>query len=104
LLVENGGQVVNSGGGYVGFIGGSNGFATVDGVGSIWDSQFFQVGGSGAALMTIRNGATAISRLTGANSVSLGEQVSGNGTVRVQSGASWVNQGSMVIGTKGTAR
>ena len=31
LLVENGGRVQNTGGGFVGFIGGSNGFATVDG-------------------------------------------------------------------------
>ena len=102
LLIENSGEVANTAAGYVGFIGGSNGSAMVDGVGSIWYSSFFQVGGSGIGALTVQNGGAAVSQLTGANSVSLGEMASGVGTVTVDGvGSDWINLGSVVIGTNG---
>ena len=56
IAIENGGTVEN-GRGFVGTFDGSDGTATVDGIGSVWiNRDSLEVGGRGAAFVAIKNG------------------------------------------------
>ena len=84
LNVLNGGVVSNTSG-YVGYLSGSTGTATVDGAGSQWNSTSLDVGGNGSiaegnASLTVSN--------SGAVSVTNALQIWSTGTVNANSGGS----------------
>jgi T5SS/PEP-CTERM-associated repeat protein len=57
LNVQNGGKVINAGSGYVSFLQGSIGTATVSGAGSQWNTgQTLFVGGSGTGTLNVQDG------------------------------------------------
>jgi T5SS/PEP-CTERM-associated repeat protein len=99
LTIQNGGAVSNAGFGYLGFVAGSTGSATVDGAGSAWtNSSTLNVGYSGAGTLTIQNGG-AVSDVTGV--LGLGPGSTGSATVD-GAGSSWTNSGNVYVGILGT--
>jgi T5SS/PEP-CTERM-associated repeat protein len=99
LTIQNGGAVSNAGFGYLGFVAGSTGSATVDGAGSAWtNSSTLNVGYSGAGTLTIQNGG-AVSDVTGV--LGLGPGSTGSATVD-GAGSTWTNSGDFYVGRSGT--
>jgi len=93
------GANVACGCGYLGYISGSQGTATVTGTGSKWtNSRDLYVGLSGTGTLEITDGGEV------SNSTAyLGSESGAQGTVTVTgSGSNWTNSGDLYVGEKGT--
>jgi fibronectin-binding autotransporter adhesin len=93
-LIVNGGGLVTSNRGFLGFNTGSNGTMTVDGAGSTWtNTDFLYVGANGTGALTISNGGKVQN-----TDASIGAG-NGSGTVDVTgSGSTWANSGTLNVG------
>ena len=101
LAVQNGGTVTDFGG-FIGDLPGSQGTATVSGVGSTWtNTGTIQVGALGTGTLTIQDGGTVISM--GGGSIGLSAGSTGTATV-TGPGSTWNNSpgGGLNIGAFGT--
>jgi T5SS/PEP-CTERM-associated repeat protein len=98
LTIQNGGKVSNVTG-YVGYIAGSTGTATVDGAGSTWtNSGPLYVGVAGIGTVTIQNGGAVSNAAFGF----LGYNSGSTGTVTVDgAGSSWTNSSDLLVGDSG---
>ena len=100
LDIADGGEVSNTGDGYIGEFAGSTGEVTVSGTGSRWtNADRLLVGVLGMGTLTIDNGA----EVTNGTEAILGDQVSGSGVATVDD-ASWVSSGLFYVGNYGTGR
>ena len=102
LVIQNGGTLAVSGGGFVGNLPGGVGAVTVTGAGSNWQtSGSVVVGGLGTGTLTIQDGGT-VNSLGGG---SVGLATGSTGTVTVTGpGSTWNNSpgGGLNIGSSGT--
>jgi T5SS/PEP-CTERM-associated repeat protein len=100
LRIEEGGKVSNEFIASIGTFAGSQGEATVTGIGSTWTSyNELQVGGSGVGTLTIESGGNVFNAGVG----SIGTFPSASGTATVQgAGSSWTNSSVLWIGSSGT--
>jgi T5SS/PEP-CTERM-associated repeat protein len=98
LNINNGGTVSNTTG-YLGRNGGSNGTATIEGIGSTWaNSNTLFVGSQGTGNLTINNGGE-VSDQEGY----LGSNSGSTGTATVDGvGSKWANSASLYVGSGGT--
>ncbi|OKO68877.1 hypothetical protein AC629_41825 [Bradyrhizobium sp. NAS80.1] len=99
LTIQNGGSVSNVHEGYLGYMAGSTGTATVTGTGSSWSSGgALLVGLFGTGTLSILNGGS-VSNAAGY----IGWNSSSTGTVTVTgAGSSWSNANVLSVGTSGT--
>ena len=99
LNIRSGGQVFNNYDGRVGCTSGSNGTATVGGIGSKWtNSGNLYVGSGGTGTLNIQNGGQ-VSNSYGV----LGTGTGCNGTATVDgSGSKWTNSKDLYVGWYGT--
>ena len=102
LVIQNGGTLAVSGGGFVGNLPGGVGAVTVTGAGSNWQTNgSVVVGGLGTGTLTIQDGGT-VNSLGGG---SVGLATGSTGTVTVTGpGSTWNNSpgGGLNIGSSGT--
>jgi T5SS/PEP-CTERM-associated repeat protein/autotransporter-associated beta strand protein len=98
LTISNGGNVTNSGWGYIGQNAGSNGTATVSGSNSTWTTSLnILVGYNGAGNLTISNGGD----VTVGASTSIGQSPGSVGVVTVTGANSTLKSGNVDVGTFG---
>jgi T5SS/PEP-CTERM-associated repeat protein len=97
------GLKLSSNNGYVGYLAGSTGTATVSGTGSAWNmSSALNVGYNGTGALSVTNGGS-VTMTSSLRTFNIGNGSSGSGTVIVDGAASSVSTlGTFYVGSRGT--
>jgi T5SS/PEP-CTERM-associated repeat protein len=104
LLIAEG-VTVASANGYVGYLAGSNGSASVTGTGSMWNTSKLVVGGAGMGMLSITNGGV-VSVGASANfypTAIIGSTTGSASNVTVSGMGSQLNTSSLIVGVQGSS-